>query len=757
MRPIRPIGLILLALGLAAGGFFLFRGQTTTPTPPSSQASSLKLTSPKTTFKASEPVTFVLTFEKKPTSFWPFAKKAFAQEPTIGQWTDGTQTITTEVFYDKEETPTTDIAVEIKPLEEDKFAFSLQRKNLSQLQPGKYQLKVTREVDGQTETINQDFSWGVLAINPNKSIYLPGEIAKIGIGVLNDSGRTICNAAVTLEITDPDGIKTTLSEANKFINKSGYCKETSVTNVPDYLAGYRTGKPGIYKMHLSADNGNGVRSLDDSFEIRESIPFDIERSDFPMRIYPPAEYTGKITIKANQDFKGMVKEEVPEGFKISQISPIGQIRQTNPVQQIGWNVDWKKGQTYTLSYSIKFPPISPEFYLIGPLKLVQSDLSVIFEESRPWQIASDAVTTLFMESGTDATHDGKFYTTFPSNASSDPFLPNTGPRSVKCNSGAGNSACQVRFDNNLADAGRRVTAYFNFTNLPGTGTRIIDFKTTSGGTTFSLNLTNTGQLRLLTLGTNCGNGSTISTGKWYRLSVAYTITSTTDFSIKAFLNGTQDIAATQANCTLNATGSEDLFIGWASQPGANLVMNFDDVYLDNGTTVDDPGNIKVTAKLPSTVNNNEFDFTTGTGAVNERPLSTTNNMNDTTSNTPGALQDYTLQTATQGDMDISDHTLVARTAWVWAARGATGAQTTAASIIDNGTETSITLTSSSAMYSVITDSVTYPSNAAGIGMRAIDGTYDTAFYEGGTLIAYIPTTLSKVKFNGIQMQGIQVK
>jgi len=56
----------------------------------------------------------------------------------------------------------------------------------------------------------------------------------------------------------------------------------------------------------------------------------------------------------------------------------------------------------------------------------------------------------------------------------------------------------------------------------------------------------------------------------------------------------------------------------------------------------------------------------------------------------------------------------------------------------NGTEYSKTLTTANAMYTEHITSASYPSNAAGIGMRSSGTTADTFFYEGGVLVAYTP-------------------
>lgn len=271
-------------------------------------------------FKPSEQVSFTLNLNRKISFKLPFfaIKKALAEEQSKNEWQGDGLKINTKLSHTGN--PVDDLAVKIEQKNAEEFALSLEDAKPDTFVPGKYTLDITITTDKGERTITQDFSWGVLAINPQKSIYLSGETAKLGIGVLNETGRTICEAKITLEVTDPEGSKTMLSSENGLVQKSGQCQATSVTNVPDYLAGYKTGNAGVYKMHLSADNGNGIKSLDDAFEVRDSVPFDIERSDYPMRIYPPADYTGTITVKANQDFKGVVEEEVPASFEISNVS-----------------------------------------------------------------------------------------------------------------------------------------------------------------------------------------------------------------------------------------------------------------------------------------------------------------------------------------------------------------------------------------------------------------------------------------------------
>jgi murein DD-endopeptidase MepM/ murein hydrolase activator NlpD len=181
--------------------------------------------------------------------------------------------------------------------------------------PGKYTVTMT---DDEGTVSSQDFSWGVLAINTNKSIYAPAETAHMYIAVLDDGGRIVCNAGVTLTVTDPGGTSTTLTMSDGSITVNPTCGSIQSTNTPDYETTYQTAGSGSYALHLSAVTANGTRELDDGFEVRDSVPFDVERVT-ATRIYPPNTYTVIMNVKANTDFTGEVIETVPLDFAISQV------------------------------------------------------------------------------------------------------------------------------------------------------------------------------------------------------------------------------------------------------------------------------------------------------------------------------------------------------------------------------------------------------------------------------------------------------
>ncbi|MCK4892216.1 MAG: hypothetical protein KAS78_06130, partial [Candidatus Pacebacteria bacterium] len=328
---------------------------------------------------------------------------------------------------------------------------SLIIENRKKFKPGLYKLKLKIEKDGNIQTMEYDFTWGVLVINVNKSIYLSGEEAYLQMGVLKDDGHTICDARLELRITNQElGIEALLSTENGTILYSGQCSGNNVTDIPDYFAYYTTSEAGVYEMKLTnLDNGYKIM---DTFEVRPStssgqdpsIPFDVERIG-PSRIYPPADYNMVLKIKANQDFSGDIIETVPEGFKIveadmMQIDTLNNsekisakqrldqhksasITTENGIKKITWNVEWQADENYELKYQFNAPNISPYIYLLGPLEIkerkienekqgiiekikdaVESFISgnkhdindnLIFREIRQWQIASDALAVTF--------------------------------------------------------------------------------------------------------------------------------------------------------------------------------------------------------------------------------------------------------------------------------------------------------------------------------------------------------------------------
>ncbi|MEK7608468.1 MAG: hypothetical protein AAB495_02730 [Patescibacteria group bacterium] len=255
-----------------------------------------------------------------------------------------------------------------------------------QFAPGKYLLRVWVWRNGNIYYTENSFTWGVLAMNPNKFVYLPGETSKIGIAVLDEGGDMVCDANVRLEITTPSSTVRTRATSDGSIVVNEECNLKGFTERPDYETDYQVEEPGIYQTRLTATTENGTHTIYDSFEVRESVSFDIERKS-ATRIYPPTPYPVRIAIKTTEAFSGDIEERVPLSFEVKHISHGGQVVRRNEDQVIRWAVDLPAGGTIELLYDYLAPEVSPQFYLLGPLRVGT------FSETRRWQIAADAIAS----------------------------------------------------------------------------------------------------------------------------------------------------------------------------------------------------------------------------------------------------------------------------------------------------------------------------------------------------------------------------
>ena len=268
-----------------------------------------------------------------------------------------------------------------------------------EFKPGKYTLEVTLTTPQAIVISQQDFTWGVLSINTNKSIYEIGDKAYLQMGVLNDGGHTICDADLDLVITTPNGNQHTFATTNTSIIREPQCGPDNVISVPDYYTHFTIpNETGTYKMRLTANTVNGIKTITDTFDVVQNANFVVERVG-PSRIWPVADYPMTIKITAKNDWQGTVNEFVPDSFGISQsengehydsVDTIDDPTNTGvPVKKISWNVSLVAGQEVALSYVFDAPNISPEYFVLGKIQL-NNNGSISFEESRNWQIASDA-------------------------------------------------------------------------------------------------------------------------------------------------------------------------------------------------------------------------------------------------------------------------------------------------------------------------------------------------------------------------------
>src|SRR3990167_5293320 len=209
------------------------------------------------------------------------------------------------------------------------------------------------------------------------------------------------------------------------------------------------------------------------------------------------------------------------------------------------------------------------------------------------------MATTFLESGTSATQGYEFFTSAGLSPTSEGTIVHTGPRSAKFTAYQTATKAGV-----YVDAGGRGSFYVYLAAIPGSTVTLWEIKNTANGRALALNILATGALQLA-----YGGGGT-------------TIGSATVNEFRCWLSGALEI--TSSNQSTNTEGGTNNLIIGNNAAGASTSIYFSDIYMDNDTGLTLPGDIRVTSKLPGTVNNNTFDTAGGTGAVNERPLSETN-------------------------------------------------------------------------------------------------------------------------------------
>ncbi|MBI5466899.1 MAG: hypothetical protein HY975_01635, partial [Candidatus Kerfeldbacteria bacterium] len=275
------------------------------------------------------------------------------------------------------------------------------------LHPGKYVVRVTMSSSaGGVATIERDFLWGVLAVNVQRANPIVNLNEIVGIGVLDDQGKTICDAVVEANVDGPGFGSQQYSTKSKTITRSKVCVDKGVTNEPDYHFAFVPKKAGVYRLTVKAQTAAGTREYQENLEVAETVPFDIERSDYPTRIYPKALYDVRLTITPRQDFTGTVSEFVPASFDVSGTIPEAAVQadlEESSQQRIDWVVDWKKNMTYYLGYTFDAPDISPALFLTGPLTIGGNFLTgTEYQESRQWQIASDTISVAAVDATASA-------------------------------------------------------------------------------------------------------------------------------------------------------------------------------------------------------------------------------------------------------------------------------------------------------------------------------------------------------------------
>ena len=259
------------------------------------------------------------------------------------------------------------------------------------MHPGRYIMEVVVAQGDVVIISNQEFFWGVLAVNLNKSVFKTGEESYIQMAALNNGGSTLCDADLELVVTDPKGSTATYRTSNNSITSSDTCGANNVTDSPDYFVYSVLSTGGTYALSLTnLDTGH---SVDDTFEVSDVLPYSIERVG-ATRINPfEAEYEMQLLVETGEDFTGEISEIVPEAFEVTSYTG-DRIEASGNSQRIVWDVDIKAEERHVLRYTYQAPLISPELFLLGPARVEDTNLvqdlfgsgehGPLFEESRKW-------------------------------------------------------------------------------------------------------------------------------------------------------------------------------------------------------------------------------------------------------------------------------------------------------------------------------------------------------------------------------------
>lgn len=315
-----------------------------------------------------------------------------------------------------------------------------------------------------------------------------------------------------------------------------------------------------------------------------------------------------------------------------------------------------------------------------------------------------------------------------------------------------------------AAAGTRVSIYLYIAALPTSSTAtFLGMENGGGGATCcKLRLTTGGVLQLWEASAQIGsNGATLSTGTWYRISLALTVTSTTVNRFEVFVDGISSISVT--NATITNIVPTALRLG-NHDTNVALDTRVSDIYVDDSATLVDTGNIWVTAKRPN-ANGTLINWTTQIGAggsgygsghspqVNERPLSTTNGWSTTTSST---REEYNIESASTGDISTTGSTYRDLMGW-WFCQ-ASSAVGSFSFIVDNVTIGTSLVPTSPTMILKYAGQTTFPAGTGtDVGIISASGSATFSLYECGVVVAYIPPVEVNLDLTNAYNSGMKIR
>src|SRR3989475_6581811 len=308
--------------------------------------------------------------------------KASYKSEQRDQWKDKKQTISVQVTGpDGQTIPLKSV---FKELRLGKFDIKLS--SVRDAKPGIYKIKVTMIKNDKTFVIQDQYEWGLVSLNTQKSIYKPGEVANFVIVVLDNGGHSVCNATIAMNIHDPSSGMTTLYSGNG-IAPDSHCGL--------YNAQYTTKSEGNYTIDLAAQNPSGTASFSTSFLVQNSYPFDVIRTA-DSKIDPvdnPNLFNVTVDIGSYVNATSVtIQESVPSVFNVTTNA---NVKTVGDSKILTWNKDLIDNKT-SIQYSYSVPLKFPRLYALGPMQITYGN-NQTFTEARPWFVANDPANSQFVQ------------------------------------------------------------------------------------------------------------------------------------------------------------------------------------------------------------------------------------------------------------------------------------------------------------------------------------------------------------------------
>ncbi len=297
------------------------------------------------------------------------SKKAFKK------WMTADETIETFVYDGSGNL--TDIEAEIEKIQEGTFEIKLLKERA--FRAGVYKLEVELVQDERVYVVEKEFPWGLVSLNTRKSIYKPGETAEFIIVVLDKDGHAVCNADISMTVTNPDDVETTYSTEERTILPGKECGL--------YNASYLTEVGGNHTISVTALIGGVEVDFSTHFLVKQDYAFEIIRTA-QSKIDPTRRdrFDVRIDIESFGDANSIiVKEFVPAEFEIS-TTDATTVLEEDDTKTLIWNRDLIERKT-SVRYSYSVPHVWPYLYALGPAEIDYDSKS--FMEARPWYVAVD--------------------------------------------------------------------------------------------------------------------------------------------------------------------------------------------------------------------------------------------------------------------------------------------------------------------------------------------------------------------------------